>query len=146
LQDSSLLHNNSFNTKRAKFPWGHKGLKPFIQKADPEAKFKHKMKSLYKYHILLLNNYSRTLLNYNSFGEDEHILDLDSIMQSVEREKGKFFPLILATLLPIRVRRPGCQWFMPIILAIQEAETKRIMVQSQAQANSSGDPILKNPS
>jgi hypothetical protein len=35
---------------------------------------------------------------------------------------------------------------MPIILATQEAEIGRIMVQSQHQANSSKDPILKNPS
>jgi hypothetical protein len=36
-----------------------------------------------------------------------------------------------------------CQWLKPIILAIQEAEIRKIMVQSQPQANSSQDPILK---
>jgi hypothetical protein len=32
---------------------------------------------------------------------------------------------------------------MPVILAIQEAEIRRITVQSQSQANSSQDPISK---
>jgi hypothetical protein len=32
---------------------------------------------------------------------------------------------------------------MPVILATQEAEIRRIMVQSQPWANSSQDPILK---
>jgi hypothetical protein len=36
---------------------------------------------------------------------------------------------------------------MPIILAAtQEAEIRRIMVQSQPQTNNSQDPISKNPS
>jgi hypothetical protein len=30
-----------------------------------------------------------------------------------------------------------CQWLTPVILATQEAEIKRIAVQSQTQANSS---------
>jgi hypothetical protein len=34
-------------------------------------------------------------------------------------------------------------WLTPIILATQEAEIRRIMVQSQPQANSLGDSILK---
>jgi hypothetical protein len=38
------------------------------------------------------------------------------------------------------------QWFIYIILATQEAEIRRITVQSQLWANSSGDPILKNQS
>jgi hypothetical protein len=33
----------------------------------------------------------------------------------------------------------------PIILAIQEAEIRRIVVQNQPWANSSGDLILKKP-
>jgi hypothetical protein len=36
------------------------------------------------------------------------------------------------------------QWLMPIILAMQEAEIRRIPVQIQSQANSSQDPISKN--
>jgi hypothetical protein len=32
---------------------------------------------------------------------------------------------------------------MPVILAIQEAEIRRMVVQSKSQANSSQDPILK---
>jgi hypothetical protein len=32
---------------------------------------------------------------------------------------------------------------MSVILATQEAEIRRIMVQSQPQANSSGNPLLK---
>jgi hypothetical protein len=36
-----------------------------------------------------------------------------------------------------------CQWLAPIILAPQEAELKRIKVQSQPRANSSRDPIYK---
>jgi hypothetical protein len=34
---------------------------------------------------------------------------------------------------------------MPVILATQETELKRIMVQSQPWTNSSHDPISKNP-
>jgi hypothetical protein len=37
----------------------------------------------------------------------------------------------------------GYQWFTPVILATQEAEIRRIVVQSQPQANSSQDPISK---
>jgi hypothetical protein len=37
------------------------------------------------------------------------------------------------------------QWLMPVILATQEAEIRRIKFQSHPQANSSGDPILRNP-
>jgi hypothetical protein len=39
----------------------------------------------------------------------------------------------------------GCWWLKPIILATQEEEIRRIMVQSQPWANSSQDPISKNP-
>jgi hypothetical protein len=35
------------------------------------------------------------------------------------------------------------QWFMTLILAMQEAEIRRIVVQSQPWANSLKDPILK---
>jgi predicted secreted acid phosphatase len=35
------------------------------------------------------------------------------------------------------------QWLMPVILTTQEAEIRRIAVQSQSQANTFGDPILK---
>jgi hypothetical protein len=35
---------------------------------------------------------------------------------------------------------------MPVILATQEEEIRRITVQSQPQQDSLGDPILKNPS
>jgi hypothetical protein len=34
---------------------------------------------------------------------------------------------------------------MPVILATEEAEIRRIVVQSQPHVNSSGDLILKNP-
>jgi hypothetical protein len=37
------------------------------------------------------------------------------------------------------------QWLTPVILATRNAEIRRIMVGSQPQANSSGDPILKKP-
>jgi hypothetical protein len=36
-------------------------------------------------------------------------------------------------------------WLMPVILAIQEAEIRKIMIQSQPQANNSQDPTLKKP-
>jgi hypothetical protein len=42
--------------------------------------------------------------------------------------------------------KTGHQRLTPVILATQEAEVKRIMVQSQPWANSSPDPISKNPS
>jgi hypothetical protein len=41
---------------------------------------------------------------------------------------------------------PRCQWLMPVILATQKAEIRKIVVQSQLGANSLGDPISKNPS
>jgi hypothetical protein len=37
-------------------------------------------------------------------------------------------------------------WLRPVIPATQKAEIRRITVQSQSQANSSQDPISKNPS
>jgi hypothetical protein len=37
----------------------------------------------------------------------------------------------------------GCGWLTPVILATLEAEIRRIT--KPAQANSSGDPILKIP-
>jgi hypothetical protein len=38
------------------------------------------------------------------------------------------------------------RWLTPAILATQEAEIRRLMVQSKHQANSSCDLISKNPS
>jgi hypothetical protein len=35
---------------------------------------------------------------------------------------------------------------MPVILATEEAEIRRIVVQSQLRQNSSQDPLSKNPS
>jgi hypothetical protein len=40
----------------------------------------------------------------------------------------------------------GCQWLLSIILATQKTEIRRIRVQNQLWANSSPDPISKNPS
>jgi hypothetical protein len=36
-------------------------------------------------------------------------------------------------------------WISPVILASQEVEIRRIVVQSQPRANSLRDPILKKP-
>jgi hypothetical protein len=52
-------------------------------------------------------------------------------------------------LLPNTKRRKlitGCWWFMPVILAIQEAEMRRIVVRSQPGKIVLQDPISKNPS
>jgi hypothetical protein len=38
-----------------------------------------------------------------------------------------------------------CRWLTPVILAIQEAEIRRIAVRSQSRKNSSQDPISKKP-
>jgi hypothetical protein len=38
-----------------------------------------------------------------------------------------------------------CRWLTPIILATQEAEIRRITVQSQSWINSSGELIFKKP-
>jgi hypothetical protein len=45
-----------------------------------------------------------------------------------------------------RVFLARCSWLTPVILATQEAEIRRIEVQSQLGANSSRDPTLKKPS
>jgi hypothetical protein len=37
------------------------------------------------------------------------------------------------------------QWLVPVILATQEAEIRKIMVQKVSPANSFQDPILKIP-
>jgi hypothetical protein len=37
----------------------------------------------------------------------------------------------------------GLWWLTPVIIATQEAEIRRIMVQNQSQANSLQNPILK---
>jgi hypothetical protein len=42
-------------------------------------------------------------------------------------------------------RPAGCWWLTPVIITTKEADIRRIMVQSQPQANSSQDPILKKP-
>jgi hypothetical protein len=39
----------------------------------------------------------------------------------------------------------GHRWLILVILASQEAEIRRISVQSQPQANGSRDPISKKP-
>jgi hypothetical protein len=39
----------------------------------------------------------------------------------------------------------GSQWLTPVILVTWEAEIRRIMFQSQPQANSSKDPVSKKP-
>jgi hypothetical protein len=41
----------------------------------------------------------------------------------------------------MRTYLAGHQWLTPVILATQEAEIRRIVVQSQPQENSSQDPI-----
>jgi hypothetical protein len=46
----------------------------------------------------------------------------------------------------LRVREKARHpWLTPIILATQEAEIRKMVVQSQPWANSSQDPIAKKP-
>jgi hypothetical protein len=42
-------------------------------------------------------------------------------------------------------KRAWRQWLTPVILATQEAEIRRIKIQSQTQTNISRDPISKIP-
>jgi hypothetical protein len=58
---------------------------------------------------------------------------------------GKIASLTNITLFS-KIQRAGCWWFMPVILAAQEAEIRRISDRRQPQANSSQDPISKKPS
>jgi hypothetical protein len=44
-----------------------------------------------------------------------------------------------------KIRQARHLWVTSVILATQEAEIRRITIQSQLQANSSGDPISKTP-
>jgi hypothetical protein len=67
-------------------------------------------------------------------------------LQSVTRHKYASI-LCLFVLFCFKTGPHAGHWFlMPVILATQEADIRRIKVQSQPQSNSWGDPILKNPS
>jgi hypothetical protein len=46
---------------------------------------------------------------------------------------------------PLKTAPAGCQWLTSIILATQEVEIRRIMVQSQPRKIVPRDPISKNP-
>jgi hypothetical protein len=48
----------------------------------------------------------------------------------------------MLTRLSQKTRLAGHQWLKPVILATQEAEISRTVVQSQPRANSSRNPIL----
>lgn len=101
-------------------------LKASIQKADSEAIFKHKMKGLYNYHVLLLNNHSRTFLNCIPFGGRSYSRFRFHNAECRNR-KGQFYFILfyfsnsytggdsLPFILPIGVRRTQgiLQWGCP---------------------------------
>jgi hypothetical protein len=65
---------------------------------------------------------------------------LSSNPSTTKKRKIKEIHATLKKICPIRH-----WWLKPVILATQEAEIRRIAVQSQSQANSSRDLISKKP-
>jgi hypothetical protein len=64
---------------------------------------------------------------------------------SISKYMCKYMPSdLFLFIFPEDNNRARCQWLMPVILATQETEIRRVTLQSQTWANNSIRPYLEN--